>query len=155
MIGAVTIELSGPPVAWARTRLGTRGVPFTPKKQRNNAATLRLAAQEAMDGRMPLDCPLHIELLARLPIAQSWPKKKQAAARKGELLPTGRPDLSNFLKQVEDAFNGVVFRDDSLIVDATLSKQYSAMPGLTITVSPLGVSGLREARPTLDDVVLP
>lgn len=131
----VTILLMGEPVAWARTRLGLRHVPFTPKRQRNNAATLRLAAQDVMAGRAPLDCALRVDLSAEFGIPASWSKKKQAAALTGEIRPTKRPDLSNVIKQVEDAFNGVVYRDDALIVEyGRLRKVYSGSPKLVVTV---------------------
>jgi Holliday junction resolvase RusA-like endonuclease len=139
----VTIVLLGEPVAWARARLGLRGIPFTPKHQRNNAATLRLAAQEAMDGRVPLDCAVRVDLSAEFSIPSSWSRKKQAAALTGVIRPTKRPDLSNVIKQVEDAFNGVVFRDDALIVEyGLLRKVYSTSPKLVVTVKTIGPPAL-------------
>lgn len=163
----VTIVLLGEPVAWARTRLGLRGIPFTPRVQRNNAATLRLAAQEAMDGRMPFDCALRVDLSAEFGIPASWSKKKQAAALAGIMRPTKRPDLSNVIKQVEDAFNGVVFRDDALIVEyGLLRKVYSASPKLIVTVQPIAAKADMTApnhvaadlfaspRPALDEIAV-
>lgn len=136
MIEPVTVILFGEPVAWARARLGQRGVPFTPPRQRNNAATLRLAAQEAMAGRLPFDCAVRLDMTAEFGISASWSKRKQAAALAGEVRPTKRPDLSNILKQIEDAFNAVVFRDDALIVEYGLvRKVYSQTPKLVVTVS--------------------
>jgi len=45
--------------------------------------------------------------------------------------------LSNIAKQVEDAFNTVVFRDDALIVEyGLLRKVYSRSPKLVVTVRP-------------------
>jgi Holliday junction resolvase RusA-like endonuclease len=136
----------GEPVAWARTRLGLRGIPFTPKAQRNNAATLRLAAQDAMDGRSPLDCALRIDLSAEFGIPASWSKKRVAAAIAGAIRPTKRPDLSNIIKQVEDALNGVVFRDDALIVEyGRIRKVYSTHPKLIVTVKTIEAGALPAA----------
>lgn len=144
----VTIVLVGEPVAWARARLGMRGIPFTPKAQRNNAATLRLAAQEEMAGRAPFDCALRVHLSAEFGVPPSWSRKKQAAALCGDIRPTKRPDLSNVMKQVEDAFNGVVYRDDALIVEyGRLRKVYSTSPKLIVTVEPIETLALvRAAR---------
>jgi Holliday junction resolvase RusA-like endonuclease len=142
VVWPVTIILHGEPVAWARTRLGPRGVPFNPIKQRNNAATLRMAAQEAMAGRALFDCAVRIDVSAEFGIPASWSKRKQAAAAVGEIRPAKRPDLSNVIKQLEDAFNGVVFRDDCLIVEMSARKLFSGSPRLVVTVEPIIIAAL-------------
>lgn len=38
--------------------------------------------------------------------------------------PTSRPDLDNYLKALLDAFNGVVLKDDSQVVEFFARKQY-------------------------------
>lgn len=145
MDSAVTVVLRGEPVAWARARLGKRGIPFTPKPQRNNAAALRLAAQGAMAGRAPFDCAVRVDLQAEFAIPGSWSRRKQAAAIAGELRPGKKPDLSNIQKQVEDAFNGVVYRDDALIVEYGLCRKvYSTTPKIVVTVRPAAGLVLRQ-----------
>src|SRR5215472_2312954 len=64
----VTVVLLGEPVAWARTRISNKGALFTPTRQRNNAAALQLAAQQAMNGRAPFDCPIRLDLQAEFSI---------------------------------------------------------------------------------------
>lgn len=58
-------------------------------------------------------------------------KERFQAAR-----PTGKPDLSNLIKGVEDALNGIVWADDSLIVGYGLSGKFYAdtAPHITIEV---------------------
>lgn len=136
----IIVVLMGEPRAWARARLGKRGVPFTPGKQRDYGAALRLAAQEQMAGRAPFDCPLHMELRAELPIPRSWSKKKQEAALRREILPTKKPDLSNLTKIIEDAWNGVIYRDDALIVSANARKIYSRQPKVVVGITPIGAT---------------
>ena len=70
----------------------------------------------------------------RCAIPSSWSKKKQAAAEAGEVRPTGRPDLDNIVKLYADAFNGVVWRDDSQVVRVVSEKRYSDRPGVLVTV---------------------
>jgi Holliday junction resolvase RusA-like endonuclease len=133
----VTVVLLGEPVAWARTRISSRGVLFTPSRQRNNAAELKLAAQQVMANRLPFDCPVRIDLQAEFLIPSSWSRQRQSAALRGEVRPGKRPDLSNLCKQVEDALNTVVFKDDALIVEyGLLRKVYSRSPKLVVTVRP-------------------
>ena len=135
----VTIVLLGDPVPWARAGGGRSRKLFTPTRQRNNAAALRMAAQEAMK-LPPFDEPVKLELLAEIAIPRSWSKRKQAEALAGYLTrirPASKPDLSNIVKQVEDALNSIVYRDDALIVDVHASKVYGAQPKLIVTISPI------------------
>src|SRR5262249_47636222 len=132
---SVTVVLIGEPIPWVRTRINNRGALFTPARQRDNAAALKLAAQQAMASRLPFDCPVRVDLQAEFLIPSSWSQRNQSAALRGEVRPGKRPDLSNLCKQVEDAFNTVVFRDDALIVEyGLLRKVYSHSPKLVVTV---------------------
>jgi Holliday junction resolvase RusA-like endonuclease len=132
----ITITLRGAPAPY-RHHSAPTGHRYLPRKQRDQLAMLRFAAQEAMDGRDPFDVPVGIELRVEIPIPTSWSKKKQYAATIGDLLPGSRPDLSNMLKLAEDACTGVVFRDDALIVEQAIRKIYSLQPGITLTIRPL------------------
>ena len=49
-------------------------------------------------------------------IPKSASKVQAAAMARGELRPTTRPDTDNYEKTIYDAFNGIVFPDDSQIV---------------------------------------
>ena len=49
--------------------------------------------------------------------------------------PIGKPDIDNMLKALYDACNGIVWRDDSQIVQVTAEKAYaSTRPHLTLEV---------------------
>lgn len=139
MPAPVTVVLLGEPVAWARTRLGQRGILFTPKKQRNNGVALKLLAQQEMLGRQPLTGPLQLDVHAEFRIPQSFSKAKRQAAILGELRPTKKPDLSNIIKQIEDAFNGIVFVDDAQIVQyGSPRKVYGEQPRIVATIREIG-----------------
>lgn len=141
----IEIVLLGKPVAKGRPRFNTQtGVAYTPEKTVKYETQLRFAAGEVMGDRAPLEGPLRLEMDVVAPIPASWPKKKQAAARAGELRPTGKPDLDNFMKVI-DAANLVVWVDDSQIVDATLRKTYGDKPGMWIRVSQISFD---ESQPT-------
>lgn len=56
--------------------------------------------------------PVLITLVSHRHVPASWPKR-----RKGEQ-DTMKPDASNILKLVEDALNGIAYKDDSQIVAA-------------------------------------
>ena len=132
----IRIIVDGAPVAKGRGRIGRingRPMVFTPAKTRTYADALAYAASQAMIGKVPLDVPLSVEVTAFLPIPVSFSKKKRAAAAQGLHLPSKKPDVDNYLKQL-DALNTIVWRDDALIVVATIRKVYAEKPRLEIEV---------------------
>lgn len=109
------------------------GRTYTPERTVNYEGRLALAAQEAMAGRPLFDGPLVVDIVAFMPISPSWPKKKQAAARSGEIRPTKKPDWDNFGK-ILDALNLIVWVDDSHIIQGRVDKFYSDRPMMAIRV---------------------
>lgn len=132
----IEIVLLGTPRGKERPRLTKSGHVYTPEKTRNYEAALKYAAQQAMGDRPPLDGPLTMSMSVVVPIPQSWPKKRQEAARSGLEWPTKKPDGDNFLK-MKDALNLVVWIDDSQIVREYVEKKYGDKPGMTIRVGPI------------------
>jgi Holliday junction resolvase RusA-like endonuclease len=134
----VTIELAGIPEGKGRPRF-TRaggGIAFTPAKTRRYESALRLAAQNAMAGRPPMEGPVRCSITAQFPVPKSWSKKKKEQALLGFILHTSRPDFENLAKVV-DAFKEIVWKDDSQVCDAQITKFYSSHPLLRITVNQL------------------
>ncbi len=130
----IIIELAGEPKGKGRPRFVRKtGIAFTPTATRNYEAGLRLAAQDAMAGRAPLDGPVIVTIDAFFPVPASWSRKKREAALAGSLLPQSKPDLDNLMKGL-DSLNEVVFRDDKQITDATVRKRYSDRPRLRIEI---------------------
>lgn len=133
----VEIVLSGPPMGKERVRFSrATGRAFTPEKTVNYEGRLALAAQHVMDGRSLFTGSLSVEIVALMPIAASWPKKRQAAALAGTERPTKKPDLDNVAKLL-DGLNLIVWADDAQIVELHVAKFYSAQPSLTVRVQPL------------------
>lgn len=137
-VGAIIITLRGVPKGKGRPRFSRdRGVPYTPGDTRRAEENVEAAGARAMDGRPPLDLPVILDALAIFPIPMSWSKKKKARAAENLIRPTGKPDGDNILKLIGDGLNGIVWRDDSQIIDARIRKLYGATPGLSIKVTPL------------------
>ena len=84
-------------------------------------ALTRLAASQVYSGS-PLDCPLVMLVV--------FVFQRPASVRKrdgtGRLPHTGRPDAENCLKAVQDALEGAVYRNDSLIYDVRAIKWKAA-----------------------------
>jgi Holliday junction resolvase RusA-like endonuclease len=87
-----------------------------------------------MNGRVPLQGPVRLELLVELPVPQSWSQKKRLAAIGGLVMPTSRPDLDNYVKSALDAINTIVIADDCQIVELRARKRYGEQPKLIATV---------------------
>jgi Holliday junction resolvase RusA-like endonuclease len=130
----IEIVLLGRPVAKGRPRFNREsGRAYTPEKTRTYEQMLRLAAADAMSGKALLDGPLRVHMHVVVPIAPSWPRKKQEAARVGDLLPVSKPDWENYGK-VLDAANLVVWVDDSQVCDGRITKVYGDKPGMWVWI---------------------
>jgi Holliday junction resolvase RusA-like endonuclease len=140
----IVVELHGAPRGKGRPRfriVTPRGgasfvSAYTDSQTKNYETELRKAGLNVMDGRQPLAGALRVHVVAAMPIAPSWPKKKQDLALTGYVRPTTYPDADNIFK-ILDALNEVVWNDDKQIVQASLEKIYSEHPKLRVEVSEL------------------
>jgi Holliday junction resolvase RusA-like endonuclease len=132
----ICIRLPGEPRGKSRPRFWN-GRAVTPEATRSYENDLRHVARSVMRSRVVLQGPIRVRVEALMPVPASWSKSKRALALAGQVRPTGKPDADNVLKTL-DALNGVVWLDDAQIVEATITKLYSADPALIIQVRPLG-----------------
>ena len=133
----LTFKVDGDPVGKQRARYAKRGnyvQTYTPDKTRNYEALIKEAAIQAMGSNEILETPVNLYLYIRAPIPKSLPKKRLEACLNGSEKPIKKPDASNVLKSVEDAMNGVIYKDDSQIVNIHVTKVYSSVPGVDICV---------------------
>jgi len=133
----VTFKLDADPVGKQRARYARRGnfvQTYTPDKTRNYEALLKDAAIEAMGSSEPLETPVSLYLYIRVPIPKSFSKKKVQECLNGSEQPMKKPDSSNVLKSVEDAMNGVVYKDDCQIINHHMTRVYSTLAGVDICV---------------------
>ena len=142
MAAPLTITVDGVPVAKGRAKATTvNGYVrhYTPPKTRNYENWVRMCGVQAMarDGRSTTDDALHVEILVYVPIPKSWSKKRKGLALEWKIHPTPSPDLSNYVKAVEDGLNGIVWGDDSQIVNLSARKVYGDHPKMVVTVNRL------------------
>jgi Holliday junction resolvase RusA-like endonuclease len=155
----VIIELPWPVDAQGRTRATGKGRPkfstvngfmraYTPTKTRAFENQIKDAAIAAMSvmGLQPLNEALGVEVLAFMPVPESWSQKKRAAALGGDIACTTKPDWENIGKLLDGAnhhppqFKGdkikrpIIWQDDSNIMSAHVMKLYDARPRLVIRV---------------------
>ena len=133
----ITFKVDADPVGKQRARYAKRGnfvQTYTPDKTRNYESLIKEAAIEAMGSSEPLETPVTLYLYIRAPIPKSLPKKRIEACLNGSEKPIKKPDASNVLKSIEDAMNGVVYKDDSQIVNIHVAKVYSSVAGVDVCV---------------------
>ncbi len=133
----ITFKVDANPVGKQRARYAKRGnfvQTYTPDKTRNYESLIKEAAIEAMGSNEILETPVNLYLYIRAPIPKSLPKKRLEACLNGSEKPIKKPDASNVLKSVEDAMNGVVYKDDSQIVNIHVTKVYSSQSGIDVCV---------------------
>jgi crossover junction endodeoxyribonuclease RusA len=94
------------PVAWQRVKRGKYGQSYVPKKTKEFEDTVGYFAMSAARGLKFGPGPLI--LTAKFILERPKTSKN--------LHPCIRPDLDNYLKALKDGLNGVLFQDDSQVV---------------------------------------
>jgi Holliday junction resolvase RusA-like endonuclease len=52
----------------------------------------------------------------------------------GKIRPAKKPDADNIMKAIADALNGIAYKDDSQIVNVTITKWYSDTPRVEVAI---------------------
>lgn len=115
-------------------RFGNFVQTYTDAKTKSYETLVKESAKKAMGSSPPLEGPVKLDLIIRLPVPKSYPKKRLAACLSGAEWPTKKPDWDNVAKSVADAMNDIVFLDDTQIVIARVVKTYSAEAGVDVMV---------------------
>ena len=135
--------IPGEPVAQGRPRVSVvRGRPRVrdPEKSREYKELVSRIAASVMVGEEPFDGPV------RAVITASWPCRKplKKSVRPAEWR-VAKPDGDNIAKSVLDGCNGIVYRDDSQVVDLVVRKRNAAQdeaPGVSVAFESVGVAEL-------------
>jgi len=118
----IRFEVIADPVAMPRPRVAVRGGKahgYIPSHASEAMWQIRQQAIEALGDRPRFDGPVRLTVTAWVKMPAGIAKRDRATAR-----PTRRPDLSNFVKLVEDGCD-VLWLDDSQVVDLHASKRYA------------------------------
>lgn len=92
------------------------------------AGDVRIAAKQNAPTDGPWQGPITLSLAFRVQAPQSLPKTRRSFAVK-------KPDLDKLTRAVKDALTGVIYRDDSQVVEMLLTKQYGEVPGVSVVAS--------------------
>lgn len=121
-----------PRVGVVKTGSGYKARVFDPPKSR--AAKSKIAMQLKRKKITPSEKALKIIIGIYVEIPKSYTKKQRAAIADGTLLPAKKPDVSNYIKLIEDACNGILYKDDSQIVQIEASKHYTDNPRIEVEI---------------------
>lgn len=135
----IAFTIPGEAVGKGRPRMTRAGHAFTPAKTRNAEAHVKLLAGQAMQGRAPIDVPVHVDIAIDCIIPPSWPRKKHALAVLNVLRP-GKPDIDNTVKLILDALNGVALVDDKLVASVKATKQFGAVAQTKVSIEILSIA---------------
>ena len=144
----IEIVLPGPPRGKGRPKFSTHGGvsrAYTDAGTRAYELKLAWQAKQGMRGKPPLEGPLHLSVIAYMPIPKHMSKKDKIAAERGEIVPIGKIDIDNIAKSAMDGLNGIVFHDDNQVVLASICKFYSENPRLRISVGRYIARGIGDA----------
>ena len=137
MTFTVMFSVDGIPHGKGRPRFRRTGnfvSTYTDAKTKTYEALVKEEAQKAMGSSEPIETPISFYCYIRLPVPKSYSKKRIEACLSGSELPTKKPDWDNVAKSVADAMNGVIYLDDSQIVQATITKKYDTVAGVDVMV---------------------
>ena len=147
MSKTVSFFIPGEPVAQGRPRMssinGHARMYDAPKSAQYKNMVSMIASQKIANHEL-FDKAVAVILTVHKSIPQSWSKKKQTQALSGEIHPTSKPDLDNYIKAVLDGMNGIVFKDDSLVTNVTAGKIYSPTPGVSVVAYEIESGGIIE-----------
>lgn len=133
------IIIPGEPQPQLRPRArvaGKRVIMYDPPKSRKYKEFVkRMAKQQWPNDPTPAAISLKIDIYR--PIPKSTSKVRTKKKEEKEIRPIVRPDVDNYAKTILDGLNGIVFKDDSQIVDMRVRKFYSINPRVEISVKEL------------------
>jgi Holliday junction resolvase RusA-like endonuclease len=133
----IHFQVEGDPKGKGRprfSRVGKFTKVYTDKQTLTYEAVIATFAKQAMGGTEPLKTPVSVFLYVRLPIPQSYPKKRKEACLNGSEMPCKKPDIDNIAKTYLDAMNGVIFVDDTQVIDLHVKKLYAEKAGVDVMV---------------------
>jgi Holliday junction resolvase RusA-like endonuclease len=129
VVRLIKIIVFGDPVPKARARTvrlkNGQSVSYTPEKTASWEDSIRMQALAHRPEKL-LDGPLVLEATFYRIKPQSKPKKC--------LYPDTKPDLDNLCKSVTDALEGLIYTNDSRLVDKILQKRFGDPPRVEIRI---------------------
>ena len=124
-----------------KKRKNGKPVLFTPPNTKSSEKIIGTNCSLKMNGRSPVEkVPLEVTIIFQY----AAPKYKGNSPKKS------KPDLDNCIKLVLDAMNGIVYKDDNLVVSLKAKKIWGNEDKIMITVEELDYS-FQAVQPVISD----
>lgn len=133
MARRIEFTVYGNPVPKARARTVRRGgktITYTPEKTEAWEDMIRLQILKHKPEKL-IDGALRLKATFYLQKGKSLPKKRK--------YPETKPDLDNLEKCLLDAMEGIIYTNDSRIVDKDMGKRYGDPPRVEVELEEISV----------------
>lgn len=132
-----------------RPRFSLRsGRAYTDQRTLAYEHAIMTAARLAMGCSQPAVGPVRVLATVYVAVPKSYSRAKRVECMNAENYPTGRPDIDNTIKILMDACNGIVWVDDSQVVEVAAGKVWAPTGRLHVmvdAVQPVSVQQLEVA----------
>jgi Holliday junction resolvase RusA-like endonuclease len=128
-------------IVWPKDRNGEPRAIVTvysdPDMEALEAEVLRRFRAAAGPAHQPHTGPIKLNILAVMPIPQSFSAQTRALALQGKVWHRGTPDLDNIEKLIADALNRIAWIDDGQVAVVTKGKRYGEPERVEVTIEAL------------------
>jgi len=128
---SITLTIPGNPVGKQRARVCRTGHAYTPAKTVNYEALVKQTFAAKYPDFVPMPGPVRMTITIFVMPSKEAQKKIRRHPDLRLVFPTIKPDISNVLKIIEDALNGLAYVDDKQIVWVQVFKDYPLLSHLT------------------------
>jgi len=132
----IQFTVDGDPIPKGRPRFARRGhfvQTYTDAKTIDYETHVAMKARHAIGASDPLKGALTVFLYLRYGVPTSYSKKRKEACLRGVEYPK-KVDLDNVYKSITDAMQGIVYLNDSQIVETHITKVYAETAGANVMV---------------------
>jgi Holliday junction resolvase RusA-like endonuclease len=133
----VQYSVPGEPRGKGRPRFAKRGnfvKTYTDAKTVSYEDQIRFYALKAMGDSKVIEGAVRVFVSIRMAVPKSYSNKRREACLNGLDKPLKKPDWDNVAKSICDAMNGIIYVDDTQIVEAHITKQYAQQAEVVVLV---------------------
>lgn len=130
----ILIELFGTPTPWAAHK-GYGKKAYNPRSEQIEKYRWQIRAQ--FNQNNPISGAVRVNYCYHVMVPKGTSKVRKIQMLNGVMYPIKRPDLDNYDKLLSDCFNGIVWDDDSQVVEKISRKIYGDVEKTIVTIEPL------------------
>ena len=133
----ITYSVPGEPRGKGRPKFARRGnfvKTYTDAKTASYEDQIRFYALKAMGDTKAIQGAVRVFISISMSVPKSYSKKRTEDCLNGSEKPLKKPDWDNVAKSICDAMNGIVYGDDTQIVEAHVTKQYAAQSQVVVLI---------------------